>query len=326
MPVIADLYFAMLTKTGSDAGTDSAIELSISSGATDLLYHRFGDSAQEDLSRGEANLYHVDVRGKNIDSRVLVDGDIRVGILGDDAWEPATLFVWGTTDPIAATPQRVIPLAIETVISTKLSTNDYGAVPSMPVRAVTGGSPSMPIHQLLLLTKTPAESSPSFWTNLGRTLSDFIHFRWGSATIGDPPGTPPQPTIPAGAGTDDRLAVEIVAGRQIVVQKVIPDTSQSDLEPDQANMYVVPVAVPFPRRDMAQDSITLSIDGDDLWYPSQLFLFGLDQSQRRPTSIIPLVHIDAWNLGGLSTDTGEGSPQVTLPLLPPDAAGPTMAP
>jgi hypothetical protein len=75
-------------------------------------------------------------------------------------------------------------------------------------------------------------------------------------------------------GTDNRIALQIVANDELVVQHVIPDTPQDDLEPLQANLYSIPVIVPFTRDSLGIGAIRLSIDGTDMWLPQSLSLFG----------------------------------------------------
>ena len=319
MAVIVDLYFAMLTRPGESAGTNSAVSLLISDQGTDRLNQTFGGTSQEDQEPGQANLYHLnlrsDVRARWIDSSTLVNGDIRVGVLGDDAWRPLKFFLWGVSQISPPPGQRILPLAIETNVSTVLSTTDTGAVPSMSVRLVRTGSPTMLINELLLLVETTPESDPSVWSNLWHFL------RHGpSGRIGDP-GQPP-----GSEGTDSPIELRIVADGGLVVQQRIGDTSQDDLEAGQVNWYSVPVAVPFTRAAMGRDSVRLSIDGSDLWLPNSLFLFGFDRRESRPTSVIPLVHLDSWDLGVLSTDSREGSAEVVLPLVPIEVSGGFIGP
>jgi hypothetical protein len=302
MARIGELYLAMLTRSaGSDPGTNSGINLVINDGQ-ELLNHRFEATGQPDQERGQANLYWLDVRSLGIDSARLAPGSMRLEVLGDDEWRPESVFLWGFTSGRFSVGRSAmaLPLAIETDIAERLSSSDSDAVPSMPLRPVHFGGGSMPINRLLLILGTVHDSDDSgaWWPP------------WEShSRIGDPTDQP-------GAGTDDRIGIEIVASDRLVVQHVIPDTSQDDLNGDQANLYMVPVAVPFTRASLAADAVRLNIDGDDVWWPARVFLFGLSARTGRPDSIIPLVHHDPWGLGSLSTDPNEGNAQVVLPLLP----------
>jgi len=291
MSTLNELWFAMLTSAEdlhSRPGTDSPIGLVINESGVERLNHRFDeDTPQEDQERGQANLYSVDVRGRNIDRAELDDSSVRVSNLGGDQWEPELLYIWGEA---GTTPfnSEIVPIAIETEITTKLSTDsqDVGAVPSMPVRLVAKGNSNMRINRLMLLVMTA-----------GIPHTGII------ATAGFP------------SETDDPIELEIVNDAGIAVKFEIPDTPQQDLERGQTNLYSIPVSVPFTKRSLRSNSIRLRIKGDDAWRPSRLFLFGLDDATGRPESIVPLVHVPEWNLGDLSTDTSEGQEQVTLPLV-----------
>jgi hypothetical protein len=125
-------------------------------------------------------------------------------------------------------------------------------------------------------------------------------------------------SIQIDAGTESPISIRITSGGRRVVDFNIPDTPQLDQDRSQANLYFVPVNSPFTRRSLSADSITLRILGDDEWGPAQFFLFGLNDATGRPESLVPLVDIPLWNpllVGPLSTDTDEGKPSVTLPLV-----------
>ena len=175
-----------------------------------------------------------------------------------------------------------MPIAIETEINTKLSIDkdDTEAKPSMPVKLVAKGDRNMQINRLMLLVMTEGTSSTS---------------------------SPHE--------TDDPIELEVTTSDGIAVKFEIPDTPQLDLERGQANLYSIPVSVPFSKRSLNRDSIVLRIKGSDRWLPSKLFLFGLDDAMGRPEAIVPLVHIPNWTLDSLSSDSSEGEEQVTLPLV-----------
>ena len=97
----------------------------------------------------------------------------------------------------------------------------------------------------------------------------------------------------------------------------VRQTAQDDQETGQANLYFVPVDVPFARNDLDPGAVTITTAGNDEWLPANMFVLGLDGlGQERPTFLAPLVHIRNWQLGSLSTQAGEGKPTVTLPLVP----------
>ena len=65
-------------------------------------------------------------------------------------------------------------------------------------------------------------------------------------------------------------------------------------------------------------SIVLRTSSPDKWLPSSFFLFGVRGRPasvgERPAFLIPLVHIPRWRLGGLSTDSNDGTPAISLPV------------
>jgi hypothetical protein len=298
MAQIDDLYFATLTDSeGENPETDSPLNLVINDG-NERLNARITGGPQS--RRGEASLNRLNVRSRGIDSSRLRDGSIRVGVLGDDQWNPRLLFLWGQTPEtrpnvgVIPRPSTIVPLAIRTEVAA-LSTDDAGAVPSIPLRTVSVGSPTMLIERLLLILQT--EWDP-----------DSEGLNLGGGTI-----FPPE-NLRHGA-TDDQIELEVVADDRVVFQRVIT-RPRADLQSSEVNIYTVPVAVPFSRVALRSDGVRLRITGADSWVPRSAFLFGLNTSEGRPGSIIPLVHLNGWELGRMSTDPGEGNEQVVLPLLP----------
>jgi hypothetical protein len=68
--------------------------------------------------------------------------------------------------------------------------------------------------------------------------------------------------------------------------------------------------------NLNDQSIQLSINGDDAWLPASLFLFGLDARESETVKLVtPLVHLTEWPFGFLSTDSTEGTASVALPLV-----------
>jgi hypothetical protein len=56
-------------------------------------------------------------------------------------------------------------------------------------------------------------------------------------------------------------------------------------------------------------------NGNDSWLPAQFFVLGLGTETNRPGAVVPLVNIQNWQLGALSTDPSEGAPMIPLPLV-----------
>jgi hypothetical protein len=100
------------------------------------------------------------------------------------------------------------------------------------------------------------------------------------------------------AGTDDEVELQITTSdRRLVVNHVFTGTPQNDLERGQANLYYVPVSIPFSKSELNADSIRLGIKGDDAWLPERLFLFGLDEHEGTTDEfVLPLVHLPTWSL------------------------------
>ena len=295
MSDLKTVWFGMLTDDSDDSGTDSSIVLIINvrGGRFDVLHRTFPDTAQSDQEQGQANLYEITEDdfepqafvGSTVDPQDLNASSIRIGIRGNDLWRPKSVFIWGEQKD-----GLIVPLALDTelqgnigiagqLVNVELSTDaSEGKLSFAPSRIQLGAATTV-IRRLLMLVTT--------------------------ADVDD-------------AGTDDDIALQIttIDGR-LVVDHVFPDTSQADLERAQANLYYVPVNIPFSRTELNADSIRLSIKGSDAWLPSRLLLFGLseDETGQPPEFAVPLVHLPAWPLGTLSTDEEEGKGSVTLPLL-----------
>ena len=67
-----------------------------------------------------------------------------------------------------------------------------------------------------------------------------------------------------------------------MVDHTIPDTPQPDLEGAEGNVYFLPVRQPFTRSQLTDQSIVLSILGDDAWLPIVVAMFGLDTASGNP--------------------------------------------
>jgi len=281
------LWTGMLTRGSNDSGTDSRIALIINQGGATVLDHTFSDTAQADQETSQANLYELNVAENNIIPENLSDSSILVGIRGSDAWRPQHFFVWGERlAPGQFGLREVVPLAIETDISTTLSTDDDEGSLTLALRRVAKGSSSMQINRLFMLLTTGGEPD-----------DDLIA----------------EGVIPR--DTDSPIEIQIVSEGRLVVLSEIRDTPQDDLELGAANFYSAPVIAPFTRRSLDDNSITLRLKGLDNWEPASLFIFGLDDAAGRPESIVPLVHLPRWPHGMLEADPTTGAASVTLELV-----------
>ena len=95
---------------GGDTGTDSAIQLEVFAGENLVLREEIDDTSQSDLERGTSNWYVMDSLVPFTRGEVQAGGRIVLSILGDDAWKPQRLFVFGL-DTASGRPDQVVSLA-----------------------------------------------------------------------------------------------------------------------------------------------------------------------------------------------------------------------
>jgi hypothetical protein len=95
---------------GGDTGTDSAIQLEVFAGENLVLREESDDTSQSDLERGTSNWYVMDSLVPFTRGEVQAGGRIVLSILGDDAWKPQMLFVFGL-DTASGRPNQVVSLA-----------------------------------------------------------------------------------------------------------------------------------------------------------------------------------------------------------------------
>jgi hypothetical protein len=272
MSIFDNLHLAVRTRNIDDAGTSSGFNLTVNVDATDVLDQNFSVN----LEKGEATLLGGPFP-ETLDSNLLTNTSIRLGIRGDDAWAPHDVLVFG----LAFQRNELAALAMETDLSDAdlLSTDDHEGKLTMPIRLVGRGGSSTLIRRVLLLVDTI----------------------WQSFTDTE---------------TDSPIELEIRAGGNLVLLQEIVDTPQPDLEAGKTNWYPLDAAVPFTRADvLANGGITLRIKGEDAWKPMRLFLFGLDTATGRPNEVVSLVSLPVWPHGWMSADTDEGKPSVELDVV-----------
>lgn len=299
MSQLGHLWLGTVTAGGRNSGTDNRIVLIVNVGGdrTDNVHHTFGDTAQDDLERDQANIYEVTqddidtVTGfvpGTVDTDSLNTSSIRLAIRGNDAWTPKSVFVWGREQREEG---QVIPLGLVinlrrsifisgVLANVTLSTDTDEGPTSFLIPQVTRGGASMLIRSLLVAMVTADEDD---------------------------------------AGTDDRIRLRITtADGRVVLDQVIRDTEQDDQEQGQANIYFIPVATAFTRAELGDRSIELSIEGDDAWLPANFFVFGLSAELPSAFSpqVEPLVHVTTWPFGTMSRDQDEGRERAILPLVP----------
>jgi len=288
MAHITGLYAAMLTRDSNDSGTDSSVELIANFNGVDILHHTFPQSQQQvNQEQGLANLFHIPVIARDeVDTNLLDRAYFRVGLRGDDAWRPHQFALWCTAEgrvpvvPISAHAdmhapqmQRRTPPVLEPERKAILSTDTSEGDTSFALRRVMAGSRSMSIRGLMVAMDT---------------------HNWHSY------------------GTDSPVMLRITAGGQIVFDYEFADTSQDEQDQGQANLYFLPVDIPFTMAQLlAGGNVRLSIGGRDNWLPTRFFIFGMDVASGDPGALVPLVHIGNWTQGELDTDSQQF---VNLPL------------
>jgi hypothetical protein len=285
------LWTAMLTRNtfNVDTGTDSSIGISVNTGGQERLNVTFPDTWQDDQEAGVANMYDVGTENRRILTEQLTDSSIRLFINGNDAWRPEHLFVFGEgTDTIK---QGATALAIETDVTTQLSTDATEGPSGMPLRLVHQGDTNQTIRRLFILMRSLGSDKP------------------------EPDGAV---AVPPRSETSGSLQVQIVSQGRLVVLFEIRNTDQFDMKNAQANFYTMPVIVPFTRAQLDAESITFRVISMDNYTPLSLFIFGADRAAGRPTSMVPLVGIGDWDTSGLPTiepDPTNGVGAITLPLM-----------
>ena len=109
---IRRMILLLSTADEEDAGTDNPIRLQIVTKDGRLVVDRiFQDTVQDDLEQGQANFYYVPVE-TTFSRPELDDKSIRLSIIGDDAWLPDRLFLFGLSDDesVPNTVEFVIPM------------------------------------------------------------------------------------------------------------------------------------------------------------------------------------------------------------------------
>jgi hypothetical protein len=93
----------------ADSGTDSAIQLEVFAGENLVLREEIHDTSQSDLEKGTSNWSVMNALVPFTRGEVQAGGRIVLSILGDDAWKPLALFVFGL-DTADGRPNQVVSL------------------------------------------------------------------------------------------------------------------------------------------------------------------------------------------------------------------------
>ena len=108
---------------GTDTGTDSAIQLEVFLGENLLLRQEIDDTSQSDLEKATTNWYVMDAPIPFTRAELQARGRIVLSILGDDAWKPQVLFVFGL-DTASGRPNEVVSLVSRPVWGPRWMSSD----------------------------------------------------------------------------------------------------------------------------------------------------------------------------------------------------------
>src|SRR5262245_23818824 len=144
MSIFDNLHLAVRTRNIDDGGTSSGFNLTVNVDATDILDQNFS----VDLDQGEATLLGGPFP-ETLDSNLLTNTSVRLGIRGDDAWAPQDVLLFG----LAFERNELAALAMETDLSDAglLSTDDREGKLTMQNQLISRGSYSNFIHYVVLI-------------------------------------------------------------------------------------------------------------------------------------------------------------------------------
>ena len=121
-----------------DSGTDSAIQLEVFAGENLILREEIDDTSQSDLEKATANWYVMDAPVPFTRGEIQAGGRIVLSILGDDAWKPMVLFVFGL-DTASGRPNHVVSLVSRPVWGPRwMSTDTSEGDPSVDLQVTPG--------------------------------------------------------------------------------------------------------------------------------------------------------------------------------------------
>ena len=123
---------------GSESGTDSGIQLEVFAGENLVLREEIHDTSQSDLEVTSSNWYVMDAPVPFTRGEVQAGGRITLSILGDDAWKPLFLFVFGL-DTASGRPNQVVSLVSRSVWGPRwMSTDTNEGDPSVELQVTPG--------------------------------------------------------------------------------------------------------------------------------------------------------------------------------------------
>ena len=108
--VIHRLLLLVQTADRRHAGTDSLVQLQVKGGANLLFSEVITDTTQDDMERALSNWYEFGVSPPFTRADIASAGEITLTMLGNDAWLPASLFLFGL-NTASGRPTNLVPLA-----------------------------------------------------------------------------------------------------------------------------------------------------------------------------------------------------------------------
>lgn len=167
--IVDNLWLAALTKDEDDAGSNNRFNLTINVDGIDVFVQDFvigwtlvtqspgNQTLRNGLRDGQAGIENSGPLEAPFESANLTPSSVRLGIRGDNAWAPEHVLLIGRTQP-AFEPGRIVALAMETELSSWLSSdNDEGHL-TMRLRLVGPGNAATVIQRVLLLIYTDTGS------------------------------------------------------------------------------------------------------------------------------------------------------------------------
>jgi hypothetical protein len=308
MPILAELYVATRTRNVSDADTDDAPKLVVKRGSN-IVFTKKLLSGNSQFSRAAGGVTRFDMKGENLDSANLTF-ELHAG--GDDAWSPEHVIVWGISG--RAGDERVIPLAAFLDLATPVTPADDGRWLStdasegdsvLAIPSVGRGKNSTRARRVIVIAATdPYGGMFSDSQGPGGSLED--------------------------TGSSSFITLQGGGAGRLFLSYMLPSTPQADLGQGAGAFYIVDLAAPFGRADLAGGAFTLTTGSDDWWVPDYFAVFGVDTEIGGPKVLIPFVAAPAFQLKRMSSDPSEGVHSFVLPTakvlpvldLPPDAVDP----
>lgn len=289
--MLTDIWISTITRTADSVyrnpGTDDKLALIINN-----MQVTFGDTSQDDLEAGKANLYYTSLSGSfalspgysqvsdfNIDP-VSDSISASIAITGSDAWQPRSIAVWASDHrddgflhyaPLALQP------GIEGDIAQTLSVDQSEGNISMPLRLVPRTESlqaELPLRWLLIALLTlDGNNSP-----ISLTLKTFR--------------------------------------KQTVFSRRLPQRSDNDFASGKAYVYRLPAPFEFTMSDLIDGEIQLKLEEAGPWTPYSFFLFGIDSMDSN--NMVPLVWIPVWAYEDLGTLSAPNATSVYLPIADPN--------